>query len=141
MTYNLERFITAQERDFEQAYKEIQNGEKQTHWMWYIFPQIKGLGFSDHAIYYGIESIEEAKAYWDNDYLKGNLTKICLCLLSIEGKSALDIFGYIDYLKLKSSMTLFLEATKEQIFSDVLNKFYDGELDQRTLQLVRKAGV
>ncbi|MCQ2211551.1 MAG: DUF1810 domain-containing protein [Paludibacteraceae bacterium] len=127
MTYNLDRFITAQLRDYKQAYKEIKNGKKITHWMWYIFPQLKGLGSSEYAEYYGLESIEEAKAYWDNDYLRNNLTKICECLLTLEGKTAEDIFGYVDSLKLKSCMTLFLEATKEKIFYDVLDKYYNQE--------------
>ncbi len=138
MTYNLDRFITAQSRDYKHAYKEIKNGKKVTHWMWYIFPQLKGLGSSEYAEYYGIESIEEAKAYWDNDYLRNNLIKICNCLLSLEDKTAEEVFGYIDSLKLKSCMTLFFESTKEAVFGRVLEKYFDQELDENTIKLVRK---
>lgn len=136
MNYNLDRFITAQLRDYKQAYKEIKNGKKLTHWMWYIFPQLKGLGSSEYAEYYGIESIEEAKAYWNNDYLRNNLTKICECLLSLEGKTAEEVFGYIDSLKLKSSMTLFFEATKDPIFDIVLEKYFKHKSDSKTLELI-----
>lgn len=139
--YKLDRFISAQLRDYKQVYKEIKNGKKITHWMWYIFPQLKGLGSSEYAEYYGIESMEEAKAYWNNGYLRNNLTEICNCLLALEGKTVEEIFGIIDSLKLKSSMTLFLEATKEQIFNDVLDKYYSGNLDQNTIKLINNSGV
>ena len=135
MDKTLKRFIDAQERDYDTAYSEIENGKKVGHWMWYIFPQIKGLGSSFMSIHYAIESLDEAKAYWNNDYLRNNLLTITEALLKNDD-SAIEIFGYTDSMKLKSCMTLFEVATKEAIFSKVLDKFFDGKEDESTTKIV-----
>ena len=97
---NLERFIEAQERDYESALKEIKNGKKETHWIWYIFPQLKGLGMSYYADYYGIENLEEAKAYFENEYLRNHLLEITDSLLSIPTHNILEVVDSPDDLKL-----------------------------------------
>lgn len=127
----LERFITAHEKSYETALQEIQSGMKQSHWMWYIFPQIQGLGSSEKARYYAIEDREEAVAYWNDPVLSGHLIEICRELLKLN--SPIDwIMGYPDDLKLKSCMTLFWLVTGEQLFKDVLDKFYAGKMDEFT---------
>lgn len=135
---NLDRFIKAQELDYNIAQMEISEGHKRSHWMWYIFPQLKGLGESLTADYYGIEDLNEAMEYLNNEYLYNNLINICKTLLVLESNDAESVFGYPDNLKLQSCMTLFsLANPKEQIFMEVLNKFYNGELDVNTLELLR----
>lgn len=137
MEYDIERFIIAQERDYDKAFKEIKSGLKQSHWMWYIFPQLKSLGHSQTAKYYGITNLEEAKDYYNNVYLKNNLINICQELLLLDDDIE-NIFGYPDYLKLKSCMTLFeLVDDKEIIFKEVLNKFFSDERDEQTKILVK----
>jgi len=137
---DLERFRDAHRRDFAQAYAEIQNGYKETHWMWYIFPQIQGLGRSSTAQYYAISDIEEAVEFLSDPYLGDNLRAISKELLSKSTNDAVDIFGYIDAMKLKSSMTLFHVAgemcDENRVFYDVLTKYFNGEFDEKTLELV-----
>lgn len=137
---DLERFRDAHRRDFAQAYAEIQNGYKETHWMWYIFPQIQGLGRSSTAQYYAISDIEEAVEYLSDPYLGDNLRAISKELLSKSTNDAEDIFGYIDAMKLKSSMTLFHVAgemcDENRVFYDVLTKYFNGEFDEKTLELI-----
>lgn len=127
----LERFRSAHEKSYDAALREIKSGMKQSHWMWYIFPQIQGLGHSEKARYYAIRDREEAMDYWNDLVLSAHLIEICRELLKLN--SPIDwIMGYPDDLKLKSSMTLFRLVTGEQIFQDVLDKFYGGKLDERT---------
>ena len=137
---DLERFRDAHRRDFAQAYAEIQNGYKETHWMWYIFPQIQGLGRSSTAQYYAVSDIEEAVEFLSDPYLGDNLRAISKELLSKSTNDAEDIFGYIDAMKLKSSMTLFHVAgemcDENRVFYDVLTKYFNGELDEKTLELI-----
>jgi len=137
---DLERFRDAHRRDFAQAYAEIQNGYKETHWMWYIFPQIQGLGRSSTAQYYAISDIEEAVEFLSDPYLGDNLRAISKELLSKSTNDAVDIFGYIDAMKLKSSMTLFHVAgemcDENRVFYDVLTKYFNGEFDEKTLELI-----
>ena len=137
---DLERFRDAHRRDFAQAYAEIQNGYKETHWMWYIFPQIQGLGRSSTAQYYAISDIEEAVEFLSDPYLGDNLRAISKELLSKLTNDAVDIFGYIDAMKLKSSMTLFHVAgemcDENRVFYDVLTKYFNGEFDEKTLELI-----
>ncbi len=135
---NLERFIEAQERDYESALEEMKNGKKETHWIWYIFPQLKGLGMSYFANYYGIEDLEEAKAYFENEYLRNHLLEITEAVFSIPTNNIKSVMDSPDDLKLKSSMTLFYEATKEEIFKQVLEKYYEGKLDEQTIRLLKK---
>lgn len=137
---DLERFRDAHRRDFAQAYAEIQNGYKETHWMWYIFPQIQGLGRSSTAQYYAISDIEEAVEFLSDPYLGDNLRAISKELLSKATNNAEDIFGYIDAMKLKSAMTLFHVAgemcDENRVFYDVLTKYFNGEFDEKTLELI-----
>lgn len=134
----LDRFIKAQENTYLVALKEIKNGRKQSHWMWYIFPQIKGLGMSETSRYYGIDGEEEAKAYLDNEILGSRLREITSELLKLNIDNPVDIFGTIDTMKLKSSMTLFDYVSEDKIFSQVLNKYYNGEIDEKTILLCKK---
>lgn len=134
----LDRFIKAQENNYLVALNEIKNGRKQSHWMWYIFPQIKGLGMSETSRYYGINDEEEAKAYLDNEILGFRLREITSELLKLNIDNPVDIFGTIDAIKLKSSMTLFDYVSDDKIFSQVLNKYYNGEIDEKTILLCEK---
>lgn len=131
----LERFIIAQERAYDIALNEIKKGKKQTHWMWYIFPQIAGLGTSTTSKYYGIKSIEEAKEYLNNELLNARLVEISNTLLELDTDNPIEVFGVIDSLKLKSSMTLFSYVSGNEIFNKVLDKFFNGEKDQVTIQI------
>ena len=134
--YNLQRFIDAQESSYIIALLEIKNGKKRSHWMWYIFPQLSELGHSSTAKYYGINSIEEAKAYLNNSILKKHLVEISKELYKLNDEIS-DIMGYPDDLKLKSCMTLFSYIDPAiDIFNKIIEKFYNGERDQITLDLL-----
>lgn len=133
----LKRFIEAQNDSYDQALKEIRNGRKLTHWIWYIFPQIKGLGFSYNSEYYGITSLQEAKDYLENELLRKRLFEITESLLMHKGKDIESIMGDIDAMKLKSSMTLFDAVQPGSIFGEVLDEFYGGERCRRTLEKIR----
>ncbi len=132
---NLDRFIEAHEEDYERALKEIKNGRKLTHWMWYIFPQIKGLGMSETAQYYEIKSLEEAHAYLDNELLKSHLIEISNELLKLNTNDPEKVFGDIDSLKLKSSMTLFSYISDNEIFNKVIDKYFNGDKDLNTIRI------
>ncbi|GAA5443934.1 hypothetical protein Misp06_02112 [Microbulbifer sp. NBRC 101763] len=135
--FDLERFIKAQEHSYEDALLELKNGKKRSHWMWYIFPQVVGLGHSSMAQKYGIKNLEEAKAYLAQPTLGQRLKSCCHALLDIHDRSAHDIFGSPDDMKLKSSMTLFSLAEKEEsLFKDVLDRYYNGKSDAHTLELL-----
>lgn len=133
----LQRFIEAQNDSYDQALKEIRNGRKLTHWIWYIFPQMKGLGFSYNSEYYGITSLQEARDYLENELLRKRLFEITESLLMHKGKDIESIMGDIDALKLKSSMTLFDAVQPGSIFGEVLDEFYGGERCRRTLEKIR----
>lgn len=134
---NLKRFKDAQQRDYDTALAEIKNGCKRSHWMWYIFPQIAGLGMTGTSRHYAIKDISEAADFLMDEELGVRLTNICKALLQLETSDPQAVFGSPDDLKLKSSMTLFdaVPATFP-VFGQVLDKFYDGERDQYTLQLL-----
>lgn len=135
--FNLTRFLSAQQSIYPQVLKELRNGEKTSHWMWLIFPQIEGLGHSATAKYYSIKSIEEAKEYIEHPILGVRLLECSNILLNINSKTADDIFGYPDNLKLKSCMTLFnVIAPEQKVFADVLKKYFDEEHDQKTLDIL-----
>ncbi|CCX36263.1 putative uncharacterized protein [Clostridium sp. CAG:1000] len=138
MKNDLERFLKAQEKDYEHALNEIKNGRKTGHWIWYIFPQIAGLGFSSTSKYYSIKDKNEAIEYLKNKTLKNRLIEICEALLSLESDDATYVMGYPDDLKLKSSMTLFDEVSDIDVFKKVLDKFYKGEKDEMTISLLNK---
>ena len=133
MEFSLDRFRSAHAGSYDIALQEIKAGKKQSHWMWYIFPQIQGLGHSTMALYYEIQSKAEAIEYWNDPVLRSHMVEICQELLKLEG--SIDwIMGYPDNLKLRSCMTLFWLITVEQVFKDVLDKFYGGEPDEYTVQ-------
>lgn len=136
--FDLERFVIAQEHDFARALAELRAGRKRSHWMWYIFPQLRGLGVSSTSQRYGITSLAEARAYLSHETLGPRLLEIAELLLTIEAASAREIFGSPDDLKLHSSATLFACASPPgSIFEQVLAKFFDGTRDAATLGLLK----
>ncbi|MCR4883614.1 MAG: DUF1810 domain-containing protein [Clostridiales bacterium] len=137
MNYDLERFKKAQAFSYDSALREVRNGLKTSHWMWYIFPQVRGLGHSSMADFYGISGEEEARAYLADPVLGGRLNEICEALMELEDRDAGAIFGFPDVLKLRSSMTLFAEVSgPDSVFQQVLDAYYHGEKDERTLQIL-----
>jgi uncharacterized protein (DUF1810 family) len=140
MDKTLNRFLKAQEKDYQTALSEIRSGRKRSHWMWYIFPQITGLGSSPMAVKYAIRDLDEAKAYLDDPILGSRLKEISQALLDLRNTSALDIFGYPDNLKLRSCMTLFsaADASADSVFTSVLDKYFAGELDDHTKVALQK---
>jgi uncharacterized protein (DUF1810 family) len=136
--YNLKRFLEAQEDTFAVALQELINGEKQSHWMWYIFPQVAGLGHSAISQRYAIKSKEEAEAYLHHKVLGDRMHQCAAALLTHKDKRIIDIMGYPDNLKLCSSMTLFnLISTPGNIFARVIDQFFSGRVDQRTLEFLK----
>ena len=134
---SLDRFTTAQEKMYQVALKELKAGKKRSHWMWYIFPQIRGLGMSSMAHTYGISGLDEAKAYLEHPVLSRRIYELCGVLLEHKDKSAHEIFGDIDEMKLKSSMTLFALTNEEYtIFDEVLDCFFEGAMDEATVKLI-----
>ena len=133
---SLDRFIDAQKEDYDIAFREISNGRKMNHYMWYIFPQIKGLGRSSTASFYGIDGLEEARDYMENEYLRNNLVNISSKLLELETNNPVEIFGATDSKKLRSCMTLFELVSDNDVFSLVLEKYFDGERDENTLNKI-----
>ena len=135
LDHSLERFVVAQERRYDSALAEVKNGKKVTHWIWYIFPQLKGLGTSNNSIYYGLDDVEEARAYLAHPLLGVRLREITTAVLQSE-KSADEIFGGIDTIKLRSCMTLFNEIAEDDLFGRVLLKCFEGKSDSKTLELL-----
>jgi uncharacterized protein (DUF1810 family) len=137
--YNLERFVTAQDRDgtYDQALSELRNGKKTGHWMWFVFPQISGLGQSPMSRLYAIGSLAEAQAYLNHEQLGPRLVECAAAVAGHAGRPATDILGGIDARKLRSSMTLFLHAApQETVFREVLDRFFDGQPDTATESLL-----
>jgi len=136
---NLQRFLDAQRADYTTALAEITAGRKRSHWMWYIFPQMQGLGFSDMAHRYGITGVAEAAAYLAHPVLGQRLIEIARALLALPGSNATAVMGSPDDLKLRSSMTLFGAVPgADAVFQAVLDKFFSGQPDDKTLQLLRR---
>lgn len=136
--YDLERFVEAQRGTYEQACAELRRGRKTGHWIWFIFPQMKGLGMSAMSERYGIGSLKEAKAYLAHPVLGPRLREISEIVLGIEGRTVEEIFGWPDDMKLRSSMTLFAMASgDERVFVDLLAKYFGGKRDERRLEMVR----
>ncbi len=134
---SLHRFIEAQQRDYENALSEIKSGRKRSHWMWYIFPQIHGLGYSEISRFYAIKNRDEASEYLHHPLLGKRLIEVSNALLDLDTDDAHSVFGSPDYLKLKSSMTLFASLTEtDPIFQSVLNKFFHGKKDEKTLEII-----
>ena len=139
--HHLQRFIDAQEMSYRSALGEITAGRKTSHWMWYVFPQYDGLGFSATSRHYAIKSLEESMAYMDHPVLGPRLRECVDALLAVTGRSAHEIFGSPDDMKLKSCMTLFAQISREECaFQNVLDKYFDGQPDQRTLALIQGEG-
>lgn len=136
---SIKRFLDAQMTDYDIALMEIQEGRKQSHWIWYIFPQLKGLGHSSTSEYYGIKDMAEAKEYLAEPTLRKHLLEISSALLKLPVNDAGAVMGFPDNLKLRSSMTLFAQAEPDcPIFQQVLDKYYGGKMDERTLTLLKE---
>jgi uncharacterized protein (DUF1810 family) len=137
--HDLARFVSAQNDCYDQALMELQRGRKESHWMWFIFPQLAGLGHSHTARFYGIKSVAEAKAYLAHPLLASRLLSCCHALLALEGTTADSIFDSPDDLKLHSSMTLFAQVAEGQReFAQVLSQYFAGKVDQQTIALIRQ---
>lgn len=136
--FYLHRFVDAHQYSYDTALRELRAGEKRSHWIWYIFPQMKGLGHSCNASYYGISGLEEAKAYLAHETLGPRLREATETVLAIEGKTIDEIMPGIDALKLRSSMTLFDLVSPNDIFAQVLDNFFDGQRDEKTLKMLSK---
>ena len=135
--FNLNRFVTAQEPLYDSVLHELATGEKISHWMWFIFPQLRGLGRSSTASFYGMASEAEASAYWRHPVLGARLAECCSAILRIKERTALEVFGSPDDMKLKSSMTLFERAAPDApVFAQVLDRYFGGCCDGRTLELL-----
>jgi uncharacterized protein (DUF1810 family) len=138
--FDLQRFVDAQDRVYDAVLGELRRGKKDSHWIWFVFPQLRGLGGSPTAVRYGISSLEEARAYLEHDVLGPRLRECARLVADIDGRSADEIFGWPDNLKVASSMTLFALATEDAAeFRAVLDKFYDGEDDQATVERLSQA--
>lgn len=134
--FNLDRFLDGQRFGYEYALEEIRSGRKEGHWIWYVFPQLKGLGHSPNSQYYGISGREEAEAYLEHPVLGARLREITSALLLIAGKRIEEILLPVDVLKLRSSMTLFDAVCPDSCFKDVLVKYYGGNEDDLTLKML-----
>ena len=132
--YHLQRFVDAQQPVFENVCRELRDGRKRSHWMWFVFPQVKGLGHSDMALKFAISSREEAEAYLEHSILGSRLRECSRMVAALDGRSIEDIFGYPDTMKFQSSMTLFAHvAADNEVFNDCLRKYFKGEPDPFTL--------
>ena len=135
--YNLERFVTAQDPVIDDVRVELRNGRKESHWMWFVFPQYEGLGYSSMASRYAISSSEEGAAYLQHPVLGARLRECTELVNRVQGRSIEEIFGHPDYLKFRSSMTLFAEvAAGDEVFEKALQKYFAGERDPRTILLL-----
>jgi uncharacterized protein (DUF1810 family) len=133
--FDLERFVDAQAGVYERVCGELRAGRKQSHWMWFVFPQIRGLGSSEMAVRYAISSLDEAKAYLRHDVLGVRLRECAGILIGVQGRTVEEIFGYPDDLKFHSSMTLFAKAAEEEgVFQEALGKYFGGAMDGGTLE-------
>jgi uncharacterized protein (DUF1810 family) len=140
MPYNLARFLEAQERDYDQAMSEIRRGRKQSHWMWYVFPQFDGLGSSATSRLYAITSAAEAAAYLAHPVLGPRLSAGVQAVLDIKGRSAVEIFGSPDDMKLRSCATLFASVSPAgSVFAQLLDRYFGGQPDDKTLRLLRQS--
>ena len=144
MEDDLDRFIIMQEKNYKKALKEIKEGHKRTCWIWYILPIMKGLRESKTAVYYGIKDIQEATDYLKNDILRAHLIEMSKALLDLGNVDILSVMGYIDDVKLQQCMTLFNKVEKEMkincdnVFQKVLEQFYNGKEDAKTLEILEK---
>lgn len=133
---DLKRYTDAQQSSYNTALSEIKSGRKRSHWMWYIFPQIHGLGVTSTSQYYAIKSLQEARDFLADPYLGSNLVEISSALLDLDTNNASAVFGFPDDLKLRSSMTLFAQVSDFDVFQKVLDKYFEGKPDERTLEII-----
>ncbi|MEO7456989.1 MAG: DUF1810 domain-containing protein [Gemmatimonadaceae bacterium] len=133
---HLARFVEAQSADYARALDEMRSGRKRTHWMWYVFPQLAALGRSDMARRYGIANADEARAYMQHPVLGARLNEVSRAVLAVDGRSALEIMGSPDDVKLRSCATLFAEVSGDPVFRQLLDKYFDGRPDATTLRLL-----
>ena len=136
--YNLQRFVTAQQTCFEQVRSELRDGRKTSHWIWFVFPQIKGLGRSETSRKFAISSREEAQAYLNHPILGPRLLECTRLVTRLVGRSAVDIFGSPDDLKFRSCMTLFSVVSDNKVFKDALNQYFGGEPDDLTIEILKR---
>lgn len=136
----LDRFLEPQRTAYAIALEEIRNGRKVSHWMWYIFPQLRGQGQSNLAWYYGIEDLDEAKAYIAHPTLGQRLREITRVALELPETDPMKIFGWPDNMKFRSCMTLFAQVSENDLFARALNKFFGGQVDSMTLELLKQRG-
>ena len=133
----LNRFVEAQDESYEEIVQELKNGEKVTHWMWYVFPQITGLGYSSTAKFFAIQDREEAQAYLDHPVLSERLLECTNIVRAHQGKTAVDIFGNVDAMKFRSSMTLFMSISgRDSVYQEAIDKYCEGEPDRKTLDIL-----
>lgn len=138
--YDLNRFVKAQASDYARALAEIRQGKKRSHWMWYIFPQFAGLGFSATSQHYAIKSLAEAEAYLQHPILGARLVECAKAMLQVNGRSAYEILGSPDDMKLRSCATLFAQVSPAgSVFHQLLDQYFQGELDARTLELIGRS--
>ena len=136
--FDLERFVTAQDPVIETVLRELRAGSKQTHWMWFVFPQLRGLGRSPTAQHYGIDNLDEARAYLGHAVLGPRLMECVEAVLSVSGRTLHEIFGSPDDVKFRSSMTLFaIAAGAGSVFEEALNRYCNGAMDQMTVDLLK----
>lgn len=140
MSKRLDRFLEPQRSAYAIALEEVRNGRKVSHWMWYIFPQLRGLGESTSAWYYGLEDLDEAKAYLEHPLLGHRLREITRAALALSEKDPMKIFGWPDNMKFRSCMTLFAQVSEDDLFTKALDKFFGGQADSITLELLRRKG-
>lgn len=136
-SFDLERFVDAQDGVYEQACAELRAGKKRTHWMWFVFPQIRGLGSSEMAVKFAISGLNEARAYLEHEILGARLRECVGIVIGVEGRTVGDIFGYPDDLKFHSSVTLFVKAEGSEsggVFGEALQKYFGGAMDNGTLE-------
>ena len=139
--HDLKRFVDAQSSDYARALEEIQAGRKRSHWMWYVFPQIDGLGFSSTTKRYAIKSLDEAKAYLEHPTLGPRLIEIAEAAVNVTGRSATEVFGSPDDMKLKSCATLFASVTPpDSVFARLLDRYFEGECDRKTIDTIGATG-
>jgi uncharacterized protein (DUF1810 family) len=137
--YDLQRFVDAQANAYERALSEIKSGRKRSHWMWFVFPQVEGLAASSMSMRYAIRSVAEARAYLVHPLLGPRLLECAEAALAAQTSSALELFGSPDNMKLRSCATLFASVSSEgSVFSQLIDKYFDGKADERTLQLIGK---
>ena len=138
MEYDLERFVSAQKHTYDVALSEIRRGKKKTHWIWYIFPQLKGLGTSYNSEFYGIENVDEAKSYLSHPILGARLREITTAILGLDENDPLKVMGSPDDMKLKSCMTLFAYVSEDaSLFHKVLEKYFGGNKDEVTIHMLK----